>query len=1154
MPSPVAHLHLHTEYSMLDGAARVKEVVAAAVADKQPAIGITDHGVLYGLVEFYRECHEQGIKPVLGMEGYYTAGSRFDRPRRAEDQLQHMTLLAETTEGYRNLVQLSSRAFLDGFYQKPRVDDELLAEHAQGLIATTGCLGGHVPQLLQAGQEAAARDAVGRYRDIFGPESFFVEVMEHGIPEQDALTPALVELSRRTGAPLLLTNDSHYTKPEDAEAHDVLLCVQTNALVTETNRLKFDSDQFYLKTSEEMRGLAVAREYPECADNTLWVAERADVRIPFGQTVLPEFPVPPGETEESHLRRITIDGALSRYGDPLPALTRERIDYELDVICRMGFAAYFLVVSDIIGWARSNGIRVGPGRGSAAGSCVSYCLGITDIDPLAYGLIFERFLNPGRRQMPDIDMDFDDRHRGRVIAYAARKYGADRVARIITFSTIKARAAVRDAARVLDLPASLGDRIAKMMPPLVMGRDTPLWACFEKEDEHLDGWRAAADLRAAYEADPDVKRVVDVARGLEGLRRQDGIHAAAVVITRDPLTEYLPVQRKGEGSELVTQYEMHAVEDLGLLKMDFLGLGNLSVIERCVELVKQSRSEAVDIDSVPLDDGKTFELLRRGDALGVFQFDGAPMRVLLRQMQPTSFDDIAAIIALYRPGPMANIPHYVARKHGKEPITYLHADLEPILGKTYGVLVFQESVIEIAHRIAGFDLPRADAFRRAVGKKIRSVVAAQKDDFIQGCLDGGYDRKVAADLFALIEPFADYGFNASHAYGYGLITYQTAYLKANYPVEYMAALLTASKDDKDAKPLYLAECRDMGIAIRPPDVNVSELDFVARGDEIVFGLSAVRNVGEGAALAILEERRARGPYADFYDFCARVPPSVLNKKVVESLVKAGAFDTMGYSRRGLYDGAEAIVERVLLRRRAEEAGQFSLFDDAAESSAPVDNVPIGTEAWDKSQTLAFEKEMLTVYVTDHPLFGYETALRRQVDVALGELGELRDGEMRTFGGVVTNLASRYTKRGDFMMTFDLEDLSASAEVFVFPKVASDYGHELRPDRVVLVKGKVDRRDDTPKITAVEIRGLDLSREAPEDALTIEIDARVFTQPMQERLKSILAAHPGDTRVLLRLCEGAKKWLLRLGQDFRVDARSGLYAELRSVLGPRAVFR
>src|SRR5437588_2314580 len=717
-----------------------------------------------------------------------------------------------------------------------------------------------------AGDYTAARDNAARFQDILGRDSFFIELQDHGLPEQRNVNPQLVKMARELEAPLLATNDSHYTHKEDAEAHAALLCVQTGATLDDPNRFKFDADEFYLKTAAEMRGLFA--DYPEACDNTLLVAERANVEIEFGKPELPAFPVPSGHDENSYLRELTLEGAKDRYG-PSPALhVLERLEYELDVIKDMGFSAYFLVVWDLVRYARSRGIRVGPGRGSAAGSCVAYCLRVVDVDPIRYDLIFERFLNPGRKQMPDIDMDFDERYRGEIIKYAAQRYGWDRVAQVVTFSTIKARAAVRDASRVLGYPWGVGDKIAKLMPPLIMGRDTPLRACLEKVTGHDDGYKMAAELRALYDSDPDAKRVIDVARGLEGLRRQDGIHAAAVVITREQLTEYLPIQRKPEPgtpieqAPIVTQYEMHGVEDLGLLKMDFLGLRNLDAMGIALDLIEASTGERPNIDGVTLDDDDTFAMLRRGDSVGVFQLEGGPMRQLLRQLKPTRFDDIAAINALYRPGPMANIPHYVARKHGEEPITYLHPDLEAILGKTYGVLVFQESVIEIANKIAGFDLPRADDFRRAVGKKKPEVVAAQKDDFLAGCVANGYDQRTADELFAPIEPFANYGFNASHAFGYALVAYQTAWLKANYPVEYLAALLTSVKDDKDRTAVYLAECRNLGVKVLVPDVNVSASDFIARHETIPFGMSAIRNVGEGLVATIVPERESGGPLSD----------------------------------------------------------------------------------------------------------------------------------------------------------------------------------------------------------------------------------------------------------------------------------------------------
>ena len=824
------HLHTHTEFSMLDGAARIGELVAAAVADGQPALGITDHGNMYGVLDFYKACRDQGITPVIGTAAYMAGESRHERPVRrgkvdatggdaegGQKLYYNLTLLSETVEGYRNLLKLSSAAYLEGYYYKPRVDWELLERHHAGLIATTGCLGGVVLQALLAGNVEEAERRAARLQDIFGRENLFVEIQDHGIADQHRTNPQLIEIARRLHAPLLATNDSHYTHREDAVAHDALLCVQTGALLSDTNRFKFEGTEHYLKSAREMRHLFA--EVPEACDNTLLIAERADVQIELGKPSLPEFPVPERFVGEAYadralayLRDLTMEGARQRYGQTVPANVVERLDYELGVIGNMGFAAYFLVVWDLIRFARDSGIRVGPGRGSAAGCCVAYCLRIVDLDPIRYDLLFERFLNPGRKQMPDIDMDFDERYRSDVMRYAAEKYGSDRVAQVVTFSTIKARAAGRDAARVLGKPYIVGDRIAKAMPPLVMGRDTPLHACLTKTEGHEEGYAAASDLRGMHETDPDAKEVIDVALGLEGLRRQDGIHAAAVVISRDPLTEYLPIQRKPdaggkpEDAPIVTQYEMHGVEDLGLLKMDFLGLRNLSVIERTLDLVEAAGGARPDIDGVDLADEPTLEMLRRGDSVGVFQLEGAPMRALMRSLAPTSFDDVAALVALYRPGPMAANMHndYADRKHGRKPITYEHADLEPILADTQGLMIYQESVMRVAQKFAGYSLEEADNLRKACGKKIRALLAAEREKFIAGCVTQGYDEKLGTTLFDIIEPFADYAFNKSHSYGYGLVAYQTAWLKAHHPVEYMAALLTSVKDNKDKTAVYLA--------------------------------------------------------------------------------------------------------------------------------------------------------------------------------------------------------------------------------------------------------------------------------------------------------------------------------------------------------------
>jgi DNA polymerase-3 subunit alpha len=1191
------HLHTHTEYSMLDGASRLDDLVAAAVADEQPALGITDHGNMYGVLDFYAACRNAGINPVIGTEAYMAGESRHERPVRrgrvddtggdvegGEKLYYHLTLLAETTAGYRNLLKLSSAAYLEGYYYKPRVDWELLERHHEGIIATTGCLGGVVLQSLLADDEERALKLAGRLQDVFGRDNLFVELQDHGLPQQARTNPALVRIARQLGAPLLATNDSHYTHRQDAVAHDALLCVQTGALIDDPKRFKFEGEEHYLKSAAEMRALFA--ELPEACDNTLLIAERADVEIEFGVNALPEFPVPPeftGDTYEqradAYLRQLTLTRAESRYGSPLPAAVSDRLDYELGVVASMGFSAYFLVVWDLIRHARESGIRVGPGRGSAAGCCVAYCLGIVDLDPIRYDLLFERFLNPGRKQMPDIDMDFDERYRGEMIRYASERYGADRVAQIVTFSTIKARAAVRDAARVLGYPYLVGDRIAKAMPPLIMGRDTPLRACLDRIEGFDDGYATAQGLRDMYATDEEARRVIDVAKGLEGLRRQDGIHAAAVVITKEPLTEYLPIQRKPESGQnpaeapIVTQYEMHGVEELGLLKMDFLGLRNLSVIERALDLVAKTEGQRPDIDAIPLDDEPTFAMLQRGDSIGVFQLEGGPMRSLMRSLAPTGFDDVAALVALYRPGPMAANMHrdYADRKNRRQAVSYLHPDLEPILGDTYGLMIYQESVMRVAQRFAGYTLEEADNLRKACGKKDRAMIQAEREKFVAGCVTQGYEKVLGTKLFDIIEPFADYAFNKSHSYGYGLVAYQTAWLKAHYPVEYFAALLTSVKDDKDKTAIYLGECRTLGIEVLVPDVNRSAGEFTPLvgedgGHRIVFGLAAVRNVGESLVDRIVAERDADGPFTDFYDFCQRVDPIVLNKRTMESLVKSGAFDSMEYPRQGLCLAFEEIVDRTLERRREEQAGISTLFStlegfgDPAAGAGPVGygdpRVPVPEAEFTKTQRLAFEKEMLGLYVSDHPLRGFEGALARLTDCSIAEVKELddgpgdgfgRDGQVRTIGGVVTGLVRRYTKRGELMATFVLEDLRASIEVFVFPKVMHDIGPVLADDALFVVRGRIDTRDDQVKLVCMEASRPQLAADGVGE-LRVELPLGALTDPVVDRLKELLSEHPGDEPVFLHVGQT----VLRLPAEFNVDSRRGLLGELRMLLGPSVV--
>ncbi len=1189
MPDSFTHLHVHTEFSMLDGAARLDEMVAKAVADGQPAIGMTDHGNMYGTLEFYKECNKQGIKPIIGTEAYMAHDSRSERPARrgriddsggdtegGKKLYYHLILLAENEVGYRNLIQLSSLAFLEGYYYKPRMDWELLEKYHEGLIATTGCLGGHVLQALLQGDEKGAVEKAGRLQDIFGKDNLFVELQDHGLAAQHDTNPQLIEIAKKIGAPLLATNDSHYTHREDHESHDALLCVQTGALISDPKRFKFEGQEHYLKSAQEMRYLF--RELPEACDNTLWIAERAGLEIEFGNALLPNFPIPEGfTTDKDYLDHITWLGAKERWGEQLPNDVIERVAYELKVINDMGFASYFLIVWDLIKHAKDGGIRVGPGRGSAAGCAVAYCLKITDLDPIKYGLLFERFLNPSRVSMPDIDMDFDSRYRDEMIRYAAQRYGRDHVAQIITFGTIKARNAVRDAARVLGYPYGVGDKVAKLMPPLVMGRDTPLKYCFEQSEKYADGYKAAAELRALYDSDTDVKRVVDVAKGLEGLKRSDGIHAAAVVITKEPVTHYLPIQRKPESGQdpadapIVTQFEMGGVESLGLLKMDFLGLRNLDVITDTQAMVRRSRDPQFDIDTIPLDDALTFNLLGKGDTIGVFQLESPPMRQLLRAMAPNSFDDVGALIALYRPGPMSANMHYdyADRKNGRKPVEYFHADAQAVLNDTFGLMIYQESVMRVAQKFAGYSLAEADNLRKAMGKKSREVMAKAREAFETGCRDKGYDD-LGRHLFDIIEKFADYAFNKSHSYGYGLVTYQTAYLKAHYPVEYFACLLTSVKSNLDKAAVYLSDCRTAGIKVLTPDINRSVMDFdaiptdevpadvslaIGSPGAITFGLSAVRNVGEGLVEQLLAERNENGEYTSFHDFAERVPEPVLNKRTVESLIKAGAFDRLGHPRRGLLASFEQIIDVTVERRRERDRGVMSLFGDWGDAPAADavpgfdERTPIPDIEFEKNDRLKAEKEMLGLYVSDHPLFGVEAALKRKVEHSLADLETYEDGAQVLVGGVITGLARKFTKRGDQMAVFVLEDLEASIEVTVFPRTLQEQGHKLEDDVIVTIKGRLDKRDESRfGLIAQDVQVMQGLTDGPAPPLRLALPSHALDELKIQRLKRILRDHPGDSVVMIELGRGK---VLRLSDEFRVDIDRAV-GELRMAFGHDAV--
>ncbi len=1159
MSDSFVHLHVHTEYSMLDGAARLGDLFAETAAMGMPALAMTDHGNLFGAYDFYKKATAAGVKPIVGTEAYLAPGSRFDKrlpegSAAKTDKYSHLTLWAADATGYANLIKLSSRASLEGYYYKPRMDRELLAEHAPGLIATTGCPGGEVPQLLLRGDYAAAKRTAGEYAEIFGPGNYYVELMRHGIDVERRTAADLVRIARELSLPLVATNDLHYTKAEHSVAHEVLLCVQTGATLADPTRFKFEGEEFYLKSPAQMRELFA--DLPEACDNTLAIAERVDLQIDEGKNLLPHFPVPAGETEDSWLRVEVERGLRNRYGDRPTDQQRAQVDYELGVIISMGFSAYFLVVADLVRHAKENGIRVGPGRGSAAGCAVSYCLGITAIDPIRYGLLFERFLNPDRVSMPDIDMDFDERRRGDMIRYATERYGEDRVAQIVTFGTIKGKQAIRDSARVLGYPYAVGDRLSKLMPTAVMGRDVSLADCFNAGAAR---YREAVELRSAYSSDPDAQKVLDAARDLEGLKRQAGVHAAGVVICRDPLTDHIPVWRREADGAVITQFDMGTVEALGLLKMDFLGLRNLTVLDDCLRHIEANRGESVVLEDLPLDHPEPYALLCRGESIGVFQLEGGPMRSLMRAMQPNSFEDIAALIALYRPGPMGVGAHldYVERKHGRRPIEPIHPELaEPlaeVLGDTYGVIVYQEQVVAAAQKVAGYTVARADLLRRAMGKKKREILAKEYGPFRDGMRANGYSDPAIAKLWEVLVPFADYAFNKAHSTGYGLVSYWTAYLKARFPAEYMAALLTSVQDDKDKSALYLHECRRMGIKVLPPDVNSSEARFTPVGTDIRFGLTAVRNVGSNVVTSIVGSRRAKGLYVDFADFLRKVEAVACNKKVVESLIKAGAFDSLGHTRRGLLQIHAEALDACLETKRAEAIGQFDLFGSGTEDAMTAIGggfsvvIPVGE--WEKAVLLGYEREMLGLYVSDHPLLGVEHVLAAAADATIAGLtGEgLPDGEVVTVGGILSTLARKVTKQGAPWAAATLEDLEGTIEVLFFPQTYAQYGVHLAEDAVVVVRGRLDKREDVPRLVAMEVTVPDLST-GPRGPVIVTLATGRCTPPVVERLSEVLASHPGTTEVQLQLQSGTRTRVLRLDDRLRVTASPSLMADLKALLG------
>jgi DNA polymerase-3 subunit alpha len=1166
-PSAV-HLHAHSEYSLLDGACKIEAMAARAADLGQPALGLTDHGVMNGAVDLYKACRKQGIKPIIGLEAYFV-DDRVAIKEQVRYERNHLTLLAESDTGFSNLVKLTSAGFLEGFSRgKANVDMDLLASHSEGVIVLTGCLQSRFCRRLVEEREDDARAHLDDLIQAFGPEQVYFEVQKNGIEEQDKANAGIVRFARELGRPLVGTADVHYLRREDFDNHAALLCVQTKSTL-EAPKMSFDTNEFYIKSSEEM--IESFAEWPEAVPNSVEIAERCSLDIELGSLLLPQYPTEDGEQPGAMLRRLADEGLRVRYGDPVPAEAVERLEFELGVIEEMGFESYFLIVWDFIRYAKENGVAVGPGRGSAAGSIVSYILNITDLDPLANDLLFERFLNPGRKSMPDIDIDFSVRGRERMIRYVGEKYGRESVAQIITFGKMAPRAATRDAARVLGFDYGTGDRLAKQIPEPIMGRSPSFEDCLKRGQE----------LKQTYDAEPDAKRIIDVAQGLEGIIRNNSIHAAAVVIADRPLQEIVPLQlaedrsapaagaTKGERQyKIVTQYSMGPIEEMGLLKMDFLGLRNLDVIEDAIEIIERSRGERVDMEAIPIDDAKTFEMLTQGDSTGVFQLESEGMRDAMKQVRPTEFDDIVALVALYRPGAMAYIPAYAKGKRKPESVTYPDERLRAFTEATYGCVLYQEQLMEIAKQMAGFSPAEADDLRKAIGKKKRDLMATMKDKFMEGLEKSGTKAGVAKDLWKLNEAAADYSFNKSHAACYALISYRTAYLKANYPAEYMAAVISSVMNTKDKVPFFVNRCEEMGIEVLPPDVNTSGHDFVVSEKAIRFGLDAVKNVGHSAVEAILRAREEK-PIATLWDFCERVDSRAVNKRGIECLIKCGALDSTGASRMGMLEALPAAQSAGQKAQEDAQLGQGSIFDfggdeggAGAAQAAAHHRPPIPAAEFDRSTLLALEKEVLGTYLSSHPLAEVRDALRARVDCSIADLSSKPDGSWVTVGGIVATCKKIRTKSGSQMMFATLDDVEGQVEMLVFKADQPDSAAAvIEADAVVLVRGRLDHKDrgETKLVVQeaerfepdeAEIAKASSAANAPSEPLRLRIDAAKWTPGLLEELKAVFEHHKGEADVHLAVTPGeGEPTKLVLGDPYRVRNSSGLRAELGHVLGP-----
>lgn len=1162
---------------MLDGAARLGELFDETERLGMPALATTDHGYLFGAFDFWRKATDKGIKPIIGVEAYVTPGTaRTDKERvRWGDESQrkddvsgggsytHMTLLSYNNVGMRNLFRASSIASLDSVFGKwPRLDRELLNTYSEGLIATTGCPSGEVQTRLRLGQYREALEAAAEFRDIFGAENYFCELMDHGLDIERRVTGDLLRLAKDLNLPLVATNDLHYTHEHDAKAHEALLAIQSGSTLLEPtydnggSRFAFSGSGYYLKSPQEMRELF--RDHPDACDNTLLIAERCEVSFNTDANFMPRFPCPTGEDETSWLVKEVDKGLQYRYPGGIPDEVRKQADYELGVITSMGFPGYFLVVADFINWAKNNGIRVGPGRGSGAGSMVAYAMRITDLDPLRHGLIFERFLNPDRVSMPDFDVDFDDRRRSEVIDYVTRKYGDERVAMIVTYGTIKTKQALKDSSRVLGYPFSMGETLTKALPPAVMAKDIPL---ADIQNPEAKRYSEAGDFRQLIATDPEAAKVFETALGIEGLKRQWGVHAAGVIMSSDPIIDVIPIMRRFQDGQVITQFDYPTSEGLGLIKMDFLGLRNLTIISDALENIKMNRGIDLDLENLELDDAPSYELLARGDTLGVFQLDGGPMRSLLKLMKPDNFEDISAVLALYRPGPMGANAHtdYALRKNGIQEVIPIHPELEEplkeILGGTYGLIVYQEQVMAVAQKLAGYSLGQADILRRAMGKKKKSELDKQFAGFSQGMQDNGYSMEAVKTLWDILLPFSDYAFNKAHSAAYGVISYWTAYLKAHYAPEYMAALLTSVGDDKDKSAIYLNECRRMGITVLPPDVNESALNFTPVGNDIRFGMGAIRNVGANAVEAMVTARETEGAYTSFKDYLMKVPAVVCNKRTIESLIKSGAFDSLGHHRRALAMIHEEAIDSVITLKRNEAIGQFDLFAgfEEAESEASLSIEIPDLPEWEKKDKLSFERDMLGLYVSDHPLQGLEGLLSQHAEMSItsiiGEDGP-QDGAIITIAGMITSLSRRIAKAsGNAYARAEIEDLGGSIEVMFFGQVYGPIASVLAEDLIVVVKGRLQKRDDGAiTLNCMELSVPDLS-EGLHGPLVITMPTYKATEAVVTELGDVLRTHRGNSEVRLHLQGDTRTEIMGLPVHLRVNPSPSLFGDLKVLLGP-----